>query len=131
VASIEPVYLDFMLGDSSHRQVIPFSRHVEYADKLITRSKIANPNPPPLSAADHRCKGLRNAGAEEAGKIVASEKMDWLAEQILSGRHVFVSTAALDQADTPLLIELQKKFGFVPVADYLYKLRPVTPNTGN
>src|ERR1051326_8484246 len=54
ISAIDPVYLERMAATGSARRIVPLSRRVEYASKLLAPRRIENPNPPPLNWHDHR-----------------------------------------------------------------------------
>ncbi|MEM5777153.1 MAG: hypothetical protein QXJ06_01765 [Candidatus Aenigmatarchaeota archaeon] len=123
ISSIEPAYIEYLLGENSKRRVVPISRNIEYADKLITHRKIPSPQPPPKNWRDSRCPGLIKGGAEEAIKIVASEQLDLIAQKIALGHPVFLTTANIPQQDIPILKELEKRFNFVEYSKNLIELK--------
>lgn len=121
IAAIEPVYLEYMVGKGSHRRVIPISRNIEYANRLIVRRKIPNLTPRPRNSLDQRSQGLINGGAKEAVPYVAAENLDDLRAELTKGSRVFVETTSMTRADIEVLIASQK-FRFLPRADFLYEL---------
>jgi hypothetical protein len=127
ISAIPPVYLEYMLGNDSQRRIIPISRSVEYANKLIAYKKIQNPVPPPLDWTDHRCdQSLRNGGAGDAVPYVASENLIDLRNQLTKGTRVFVDTSFMTAEDGEILNQ-SKMFQFSPCADSLYELHTDHP----
>ncbi len=121
ISAIEPVYLEYVLGKNSRRQIVPLSRNIEYANKVIAPRKVENPIPPPKDALDSRCAGLLNGGAVEAVPYVATEKLDDLRTELMKGRRVFVETTGMNPAELRPLIE-SRHFRFVQLADSLYEM---------
>ena len=111
LSSIAPAYLEFMLspavsGAANRRQIIPLSRRVEYADKLIRVTRVARPHPFPAGFWDQRCAGLRGPGAIDVVPVVLAERPPLVAEALARGRRVFVCACDLAYADTNLLARL-------------------------
>lgn len=126
ISGVEPVYMDRLAAWKSRRMIVPLSRNVEYASKLLAPKRIENPQPPPRDWQDHRAAGLINGGAEEAVPLVASEQIDKLVAEAQTGRPIFLElTAIAGRADADVVANLQKRFTFVERAPYLYELRPL------
>ena len=126
ISGIEPVYMDRLVAWKSARTIVPLSRNVEYASKLIAPKRIENPRPSPRNWRDHRAQGLINGGADEAVPFVASEQVDRLAAEAKTGRPVYLDTTAIGgRADAAIIAMLQKHFAFVQRGSYLYELRPL------
>lgn len=125
ISAIEPAYLEYLLfiSGGAKRRVVPVSRNIEYADKLIIPKKILYPHPPPKSWRDHRCYGLIKGGAEEAVKIVASEQINLIAQKIALGHPVFLTTTNIPQQDIAILKELEKRFIFKAHSKNLIELK--------
>ena len=95
VSGIDPVYLE-NFPEMGKRQIIPASRKVEYASKVVVRKKISKPQPKPVGWWDSRCPGLLTAGAEEAipwtamehpgrlGNMVSAQQAIWMDRRSLS-----------------------------------------------
>ncbi len=124
ISGIEPVYLDRLAAGGSTRFIVPLSRRVEYASKVLVRKRIDHPEPPPRSSGDQRAEGLLRGGAEEAVPFVASERMAELAAAAGLGAPIFLDTSVLaGPADTGIVEQLGKQFVFVQRAPSLYELR--------
>jgi hypothetical protein len=76
ISALDPVYFDLMVGHGSGRRMIPMSRDVEYASKLISTQRVRFMDPPPRWPTDHRSIGLLKAGAREAVQFTANERLD-------------------------------------------------------
>lgn len=123
ISGIEPAYLEYLVARGSQRRIVPISRHVEYAGKVIASKKISDPEPPPNSWYDHRCTGLLRGGAQEAVRFIASEQLDSIAEQIARGTRVFIDLVCIVPDDQPILAELKERFLFVSLTETLFELR--------
>lgn len=91
VTAIEPVYLEPMVTRGTQRQVIPLSRGVEYASKVLTWQRVPPPLvPPPTSAFDHRALALLRGGAREAVAFTADENPDRIVELRRAGFPIYL-----------------------------------------
>ena len=122
ISSIDPVYLEYFICRQSNRLVVPISRSIEYAGKLISYHVIKNPVPAPKGWFDHRCAGLLNGGAMEIIPYVASERPEFIAERIKEGIPVFIDTSLEDKSEKEDLSSLLKRFEFTKKADQLFQL---------
>lgn len=123
ISTIEPAYIEYFTAKESQRRIIPLSRSIEYANKLITPKKIPNPDPAPKNWQDHRCAGLINGGAREAVKATASEQIDFITQQIVNGHKVYVNTTHVQENDKAILREMEKRFVFIPLTKDLFELQ--------
>ncbi|MFO7870418.1 MAG: glycosyltransferase family 39 protein [Kiritimatiellia bacterium] len=125
VSAVDPAYLEHMVSSRSSRTIVPVSRRVEYADKLIAPGPIADPVPPPEGPLDHRCPGLRAGGAGEAVRYTALEKLPELA--ILAGTDVpvYIETGHFTPAETAAFFEYPG-MELCPVDVCLYRVRVQT-----
>ena len=124
ISAIDPVYLERMAASGSARQIVPLSRRVEYASKLLAPRRINHPDPPPVNWHDHRAIGLVRGGAEEAVRFVASEQVENLAARALAGTPIFLDASFLDRSDVGVLAQLKARFEFVSRGPNLFELRP-------
>jgi 4-amino-4-deoxy-L-arabinose transferase-like glycosyltransferase len=126
ISALEPVYMDRLAAWQSARTIVPLSRRVEYASKVLAPKKIKDPQPPPQHWSDHRAAGLLNGGAEEAVPFVASEQIDRLVGAAQAGRPIFLELTAIGgREDGAIVGQLQKHFAFIERAPYIYELRPL------
>ena len=126
ISAIEPVYMDRLVAWKSERTVVPLSRNVEYASKVIAPTRIKNPQPPPRDWRDHRAPGLINGGAREAVPFVASEQVERLVGGAKTGRPIYLDiTDVGGRTDAAVVGILQKHFTFVHRGRQLYELRPL------
>ncbi len=123
ISAIDPVYMGRMAALGSSRRIVPLSRNVEYASKLLAWKRIDHPDPPPIDWRDGRCPGLIRGGAEEAVRFVAAEQLDALAAQIAERRPVFLETSSVGPAEANVLAALQGRFNLVMRAPYLFELQ--------
>lgn len=124
ISAIDPVYLERMTARGTARRIVPISRDVEYASKLLTPVRIDHPKPPPKNWSDHRATGLIRAGAQEAVPFVAAEQIAGLAADAEQGTPVFLDTTFLGPSDTAAFKLLQGRFVFTKRAPALYQLKP-------
>jgi hypothetical protein len=123
ISAIEPVYLERIAGHGSSRRMVPISRHVEYASKLLVRKRVDLPNPSALNWRNGRLNALLRSGAVEAVQFVASEQLDALAAQAAAGTPIFLESTFIGESDADVVNQLQERFKFVQRAPYLYELR--------
>lgn len=122
IASIDPVYLEFMVCRDSTRKILPLSRNVEYASKVVSKTDISKHMPPPTSPSSHRNENLKAHGAEEVFERTAEDSMLDIKAQLQNGREVFLDATGTSIEDTDILLELREQFQLVPVEGNLYKL---------
>ncbi|MBN2300900.1 MAG: glycosyltransferase family 39 protein, partial [Lentisphaerae bacterium] len=125
ISSINPVYLEFMVGTGTNRKVIPFSRSVEYASKLLVSERIAHPHPLPSHWSDHRCRGLIKSGAKEVIPFVATENMEAIAAAVRNGQSVYLNTSRMAASDYDSALRLKNMFNLEQQSMHLYKLGPM------
>jgi hypothetical protein len=123
ISAIDPVYLARLAGSGSSRRIVPLSRNVEYASKLLVRKRVDDPRLSFLNWEDPRALALIRPHAEEAVRFVASERMDELAIEVARGTPVFFETLFVDYSEPKLLAEMEARFKYVKRAPYLYELR--------
>ena len=122
IAAVEPVYLERLAAHGSSRRIVPISRNVEYASKLLVSKRVDIPNVASLDWRDHRRPELLRGGAKEAVQFVASEQLDTLVALAKAGTPIFLETTYLgNEAD--ILNRLQQRFVFLQRAQFLYELR--------
>lgn len=123
ISSIDPVYMERLAALGSSRRIVPLSRNVEYASKLLAWKRIDHPEPPPHDWRDGRAAGLIRGGAQEAVQFVANEQVDALAAAISAGRPVFFETSYLGPADASAVSTLEKRFSFALRQPFLYEMQ--------
>ncbi len=122
IASIDPAYLEFMVGPDSTRKILPLSRNVEYASKVVSAIDMSKHMPPLTSPASHYVLELKALGAEEVFARTAEESMLEIRTQLQNGREVFLDATGTSIEDAEILLELREQFQLVPVRKNLYKL---------
>ncbi len=121
ISAIEPVYLERLAAHGSARRIVPISRNVEYASKVLTPKHVDLPNVAALNWRDNN-NALLRGHAEQAVKFVASEQLAAIVAEATTGTPVFLDTTYLgEEADT--LNRLQQHFAFLQRAPFLYELR--------
>ena len=122
ISSIDPVYLELMACRSSQRRILPMSRRVEYASKVITNKKLAGLNPPPAEWTYFRRQDLIKAGAQDVFPATAAENPDLVIKEIGIGTQVYLDTSHVPECDMNVVSLLRNKFNLTRQAENLYKL---------
>jgi hypothetical protein len=124
ISNIDPVYLDFFLNRSTERVILPLSRHVEYASKIVAPTKVRAPDPPPTHAFDHRCPGIRNGGGRDVLAAAASEPegLDLIDAALTSGTSVFLDATHISWTQRSTVTNLQSRYQMRRTAEGLYEL---------
>lgn len=124
ISAIDPVYLSRLAGTGSSRRIVPLSRNVEYASKVLVRKRVEDPRLSSLNWYDGQALALIRPHAEEAVRFVASERMDELASEVARGTPVFFESMFADEREAKPLADLQAHFNLVQRAPYFYQLLP-------
>jgi hypothetical protein len=126
ISHTDPVYLDFFLNKKGERVVLPLSRDVEYASKLVAPARIPAPDPPPTHALDHRCPGILNGGGFDVLAAVASEPagVEAINAALDAGTPVFLDATHLHPDQLAIIDSLQSRYGMRRLAKGLYQLSP-------
>jgi hypothetical protein len=101
VSGIDPVFLEPYLVRDASRTIVPASRSIEYASKLVAPVRLGTIDPPPRGPADQRAPGLLRAGAIDPFPIVATESREKILSWVREGKRVFIDASALPE-DAPL-----------------------------
>jgi 4-amino-4-deoxy-L-arabinose transferase-like glycosyltransferase len=123
ISGIDPVYLARLAGYGSSRRIVPLSRNVEYASKLLVRKRVDDPRLGSLNWKDPQALALIRPHAEEAVRFVASERMNELAMEVARGTPVFFASSGVYENEAPVVAELHAHFNLVERAPYLYQLQ--------
>jgi 4-amino-4-deoxy-L-arabinose transferase-like glycosyltransferase len=123
ISSIDPVYLARLAGHGSTRRIVPLSRNVEYASKVLVRKRVDDPRLRLLNWEDPRALALVRPHAEEAVGFVASERMNELVMEIARGTPVFFESTFVFEYEADVVAELRAHFNLVERAPYLYQLQ--------
>lgn len=118
-------YVEFVANRRGTRTITPVSRRDEYAQTVMTPTRIDDPVPGPASPKDYRCKGLLRGGAKEAVPKVARDRLDVVEEWVRSGRPVYLETTRFTTpADDENWPPFLQRFSLAPVGSTLQKLSP-------
>lgn len=123
VSAIDPVYFARLAGYGSSRRVVPLSRNVEYASKVLVKKRVNDPRLGLLNWEDPRALALIRSHAEEAVRFVASEQMDELAREVAQGTPVFFESTFVFEYEAAVMAELHARFNLVLRAPFLYQLQ--------
>ena len=123
ISAIDSVYLDRFAAQGSQRRIVPLSRRVEYASKVLAWRRVPKLEPPPRSARDPDQYALLRGGAEPAVQFVASEQIDGIAEQVARGAAVYLDTTMVDDNDERIVAELSRRCRLQQRAAYLFELQ--------
>jgi hypothetical protein len=123
ISGIDPVYLARLAGYGSSRRIVPLSRNVEYASKLLVRKRVDDPRLGLLNWKDPQALALIRPHAEEAVRFVASERMNELAMEVARGTPIFFASSGVYENEAPVVAELHARFNLVERAPYLYQLQ--------
>jgi len=128
ISNIDPVYLDFFLNRNAERVILPLSRHVEYASKIVAPTKVRAPEPPPTHAFDHRCPGIRNGGGHDVLAAAASEPegLDLIDAALTAGTSVFLDVTHISWTQQSAVENLQSRYQMRRTAEGLYELTQPT-----
>lgn len=125
ISSIDPIYLNFITRHSKKNQrvIIPTSRKVEYASKLIAPTPLKKLSPPPQNSFDHRNSRLVDAGAIEVIPLVANENIGEIIELAKQGIPVFIDTSHVTKSDAEIFQNLYfPHFTFHKKSRFVYRL---------
>ena len=122
ISAINPAYLEFMTCRSSQRRILPISRRVEYASKLVAWQKAIALNPKPTAWWDHRCEGLARANAKEVIPCVADGGEDRLFLALSESVPIYLDTSHLTNKDMEVVMSIRQRFKLIRCADYLFRL---------
>ena len=122
ISAIDPAYLEFTTCRFSQRRILPISRRVEYASKLIAWQKAIALNPKPTAWWDHRCEGLVKANAKEAIPYVAEGGEGRISLALSDDVPVYLDTSHLTNEDMKVVTSIRQRFRLIRCADYLFRI---------
>jgi hypothetical protein len=122
ISAIDPAYLEFITCLNSHRKILPISRRVEYASKLVAWKKVSNLNPKPTAWWDHRSEGLAKANAEEVIPHVADGEEDRLSLALSDGVPIYLDTSHLKNEDMKVVTSIRQRFRLVRRSESLFQV---------
>lgn len=123
VSAIEPAYLEGFPGHGEPRRIIPVSRRVEYANKVLSPERVTDPS-----------LVVQAPWADEAGRRgadrsrwaipwVAEESPEALGEALARGIPVYLETSAFTADDAPFTREISRRFAIRRAGEELFELR--------
>jgi hypothetical protein len=92
ISDLEPVYIGALAPLGSHRTYLALSRGVEFASKVLARTRIERELAAPRNAFDHAAPGLLAHGAQWAVPHTADEMHSPIDAWVRAGRPVFYAT---------------------------------------
>ena len=122
ISAIDPAYLEFTTCRFSQRRILPISRRVEYASKLIAWQKAIALNPKPTAWWDHRCEGLTKANAKEVIPHVADGEEDRLSLALSNGVPIYLDTSHLKNEDMKIVMSIRQRFRLVSRSESLFQV---------
>ncbi|MCK5843955.1 MAG: glycosyltransferase family 39 protein [Victivallales bacterium] len=129
ISSIDPIYLNFMTRRAvgSERVIIPTSREVEYASKLIAKRKPRRLDPAPKRWWAHRDPRLKAAGAREAVPWTANDNPNVLKSLAAQGRNIYIDVSHLTRKEFERFNALYSpRYGCVQRSKHLFELTSPT-----
>jgi 4-amino-4-deoxy-L-arabinose transferase-like glycosyltransferase len=125
ISSIDPIYLNFMtrLSVGADRIVVPTSRRVEYASKLIMQRNTQKLFPPPTRWWRHCDKRLIELGAKKAIPWVANEDFSILLALAREGRPVYIDVTHISKQEYMEFKQIYSgRFSAVRSSKHLFQL---------
>jgi hypothetical protein len=97
ISARDPLLIEYYLVGSTQRSLLPYSRDVEFASKIITPHKIDLPLiPPPDNAFDHRTQALVNRNDSiDPFPSVALEALDTIKSMQSQGTQFYLDIRSL------------------------------------
>lgn len=99
VSGLEPVYIAAFAPPGSRRTFLAASRDVEFASKVLVRTRIPRELAKPRNAFDHSARGLLEHGGRQAIAHTADEMHAEIDAWVRAGRGVFLETGFLPSPD--------------------------------
>jgi 4-amino-4-deoxy-L-arabinose transferase-like glycosyltransferase len=122
ISAVDPAYLEFMTCRFSQRRILPISRRVEYASKLVAWQKTSVLNPKPTGWWDHRREALAKANAKEVIPHVADGEEDRLSLALSDGVPIYLDTSHLKNEDMQVVMSIQQRFRLVRRSESLFQV---------
>ncbi len=120
ITGIDPVFLEPTFTRGTNRRVVPVSRNVEYASKVIAPQKLEMLVRPKNNWWEHRTPELLAAGAIDPVPKTALEQLDHLREEVNGGRRLFVELVFVDLEALNLI---QGKFKISSINNFIAELQ--------
>ena len=121
ISALDPAYLEFMVCRDSRRAVIPVSRRIEYACKVMAPRKLAI-RKSPLHWMDYSRPSLIAAGALDPVPDVAIDGAGTWVKALQAGKPVYIDTSHMSERETAWVRWLGKGLRLTPKAEHLYEL---------
>ncbi len=118
ITARNPAHVEFFVG----APVLPISRRVEYASKLIAPVRVPARDLSGVGPTDHRAQLLKDGGAQEVYATTALESLDALGREVQEGTTVLVDTESLAPEEAG---QLKARFSLEALATGVHKLSPL------
>ena len=119
ITAIDPVYMEFM----TNRKILPISRRIEYASKIIAEHKLT-PTFKPENWLDFSRSALLAAGGKSPIPFVATDLPPILIDDINSGAPVYLDTSHITGHDHAIVSTITQHSTLTEKAEDLYKVTP-------
>lgn len=126
ITGIDPAYLDLLVLRRTQRTVLPVSRRVEYASKMVAWLPLSFAQPYPADVTGVSREYLFKSGAQDVVESVALDNEPVILDALQAGRPVFIETSALKESE---LEALTKRYIMLEVAKNLFSITRVWNGT--
>jgi MFS family permease len=120
ISGINPLFVEQKTVYGTERVLIPVSRRIDYASKVVTPNAIDSLSPPPSGPFDHRAEALLKGGAQEIYSAVAVDNPEIIKKYLITGRDVFLEKTAISNEE---LQSLEKDFVLERITEQVYRVR--------
>ena len=96
ISGINPLYLEYFLRRDGMVKILPISRRVEYASKVLSKNKIEGLSPAPEGPFDHRALGLLSRDVVEVYPEVAILNPEAYLTPLREGQEVVLDSSRLN-----------------------------------
>lgn len=124
ITGLNPAFVEAQLSGDRRIEILPISRQVEYADKVVVHRKLALPVVPG-SPSDHRSLLLPPGQFEEVYRTVALESLPRLTQALRAGRAIFLDARFTSSTERR---EIGRQFNTIFVAPGLLRLGILAPS---
>lgn len=119
VTGLDPVYVEPWVLRGTKRRVLPYSRRIEFASKVVAWSTPAYDEGLPTNPHEVPRQYLLTRGGLDAVTAVASEDPEIISEALSMGTPVFVDTSALEPHE---IERFSEQFAMREVAPALFEI---------
>lgn len=129
ISTMNPAYFEEAVSAGSQRKLLPWSREIEYASKVVTLRKIVPPPGVKLdSPLEHRADWLLKFGAVDPFPLVAKDEKPEALQRAAQGKPVYFDSNEIPASDLDNFIS---NFAAEPVASAsgLYRLHEIKRET--